>query len=78
MMKPRTPTGEFVAASATGGGVALSTAASDRIAGAIAPALKAFDAPSLILPMAVEPSGWTQAARANGLANAARKKGGRA
>lgn len=78
MTKPRIPTGEAVAVSATGGGIALSAAAAERIAGAIAPALKAFDAASLVLPMEAEPSGWTQVARANGLANAARKKGGRA
>lgn len=77
MTKPRTPTADTVIASATGGGLSMPAATAERIAGAIAPALKAFDAPALSLPMSAEPSGWTQAARANGLANAGRKKGAR-
>lgn len=77
MNKPRIPTAESVMASASGGGISMDARTAERIAGAIAPALKAFDAPALVMPMAAEPAGWTQAARANGLANAARKKGGR-
>ncbi|MGL4323109.1 MAG: hypothetical protein ACRCTD_03640 [Beijerinckiaceae bacterium] len=78
MSKTRTPTAAAVAATAAGGGITLPDATAQRIAGAIAPALKAFDAASWTLPMAQEPSAWMKHARANGLANAARKKGGRA
>lgn len=69
MTKPRVPDAAAVQITALGGGIAMPDATAARIAGAIAPALKAFDLPGFTLPPAEEPSGWTRAARANAAAN---------
>ncbi|MGL4496741.1 MAG: hypothetical protein ACRCUX_13090 [Beijerinckiaceae bacterium] len=74
MSKPRTPDAAAVKATAAGGGLAMPDTTATRIAGAIAPALKAFDLPDFTLPPAEEPSGWTRAARANAAANTGARK----